>query len=366
MPFLSLSVFDYRNLQNGTMHLDAKEVYFVGENGQGKSNLLEALYYASYGTSFRKKNDMQVIAHGKDAFRISALYQQENNDTQKIQVTYDGKSKRIEKNGKRIHDRKELINTIPCVLFCHDDLQFAVGEPGCRRFFIDQSLSLYDAAYIDTLRNFQTILKNRNIVLKERHYHLLDVYNRQFAESGLAIQQRRKNIIFEFNQIFGKLYEDIAGIADVRLEYRPSWREITDGSERRFPCVDDVINVLNERRGQDIAMETTMTGPQRDKIIFMCGKEEFISTASMGQRRLVVLLLRVAQALYYTQLTGKKPVLLMDDALLELDLEKREKLTALLPTYDQLICTFLSNEPYERYRHRTTKVYHIAGGMWYE
>jgi DNA replication and repair protein RecF len=92
----------------------------------------------------------------------------------------------------------------------------------------------------------------------------------------------------------------------------------------------------------------------------------FIPTASTGQCRLVSLLLRVAQSIYYTRATSLRPVLLMDDVLLELDPDKRAKLTAMLPEYDQLFCTFLPGEPYERYMHDTTKVYKIKGGEWYE
>jgi DNA replication and repair protein RecF len=92
----------------------------------------------------------------------------------------------------------------------------------------------------------------------------------------------------------------------------------------------------------------------------------FIPTASTGQCRLVSLILRVAQSVYYTKTTGQKPVLLMDDVLLELDPEKRRKLTSLLPEYDQLFCTFLPGEPYEKYMHDTTTIYTIKNGEWYE
>ena len=92
-----------------------------------------------------------------------------------------------------LHDRKELINTMPCVLYNHDDLDFAIGEPERRRFFIDQSLSMYDVLYIDILRNYKKILRNRNISLKEQKFDLLDVYDMQLVQNGLEIQKKRKN-----------------------------------------------------------------------------------------------------------------------------------------------------------------------------
>ena len=110
----------------------------------------------------------------------------------------------------------------------------------------------------------------------------------------------------------------------------------------------------------------TMTGPHVDRIDFIRNGAYFVPTASTGQRRLLALILRTAQAVYYTQVTGKKPVLLMDDVLLELDPDKRETFTSLLPEYDQLFCTFLPGEPYERYRKDTTRIYEIENGTWKE
>ena len=109
-----------------------------------------------------------------------------------------------------------------------------------------------------------------------------------------------------------------------------------------------------------------MSGPHRDKINFIKDKVLFVPTASTGQRRLLSLILRIAQSIYYTRVTGLKPVLLMDDVLLELDPDKRAKINSLLPEYEQLFCTFLPGEPYERYMKDTTKVYNIKGGEWFE
>lgn len=363
--FLYQTFYNFRNLKNDTIDLSNKEVYFVGENGQGKSNILESLYYSAYGISFRTHVDSQIIKSGEKNFSLNSMYRC-NNDTQKVSVILENNKKRIEKNGKRIQDRKELINTIPCILFCHDDLKFAVGEPECRRFFIDQSLTMYDSAYIDDLRNYKKILKSRNLILKNHEYEMLDVYDGQLAAYGLTIQQKRKKAIFQFNEIFGKIFEDITGISGVHIYYEPSWKDIIKNGEKFFPATQDILNLLNEHRDNDKRMETSLSGPHRDKISFVKDHKYFIPTASTGQCRLVSLLLRVAQAVYLARATGLKPVLLMDDVLLELDPDKRAKLTATLPDYEQLFCTFLPGEPYERYMKDTTKVYKIIGGEWYD
>lgn len=366
MPFLSLSLCNFRNLKNDSLNLSSKEVFFVGENGQGKSNLLESLYYASYGSSFRTHLESQIIKEGEQNFSVGVLYQNQEQNTQQIRVIYDKGKKYIEKNGKRIHDRKELINTIPCVLFSHSDMKFATGEPEHRRFFLDQSLTMYDELYIDDLRNYKKILKTRNLILKEGKYEMLDIYDMQLVQKGLEVQRKRKNAIWQFNEIFGSLYQQISGVEGVSIVYYPSWKEITQEIGTKFPTPDDVLYILKEKREQDKIMGTTLSGPHRDRILFIKDGQNFINTASTGQCRLIALLLRVAQAVYYTRITSKNPVLLMDDVLLELDPDKRQKLTAMLPSYDQLFCTFLPGEPYERYKKTTTKVFNIKNGEWNE
>ncbi len=366
MPFLYQTFYNFRNLKNDTIDLSSKEVYFVGQNGQGKSNILESLYYTSYGISFRTHIDSQIIKNGQKDFSLNALYKSQENDTQKISIIYENNKKRIEKNGKKVNDRKEIINTIPCILFCHDDMKFATGEPENRRFFIDQSLTLYDSLYIEDLRNYKKVLKSRNLILKNHEYEMLDVYDKQLAELGLIIQDKRKKAIFQFNQIFGKIYQEITGIEGVSISYHPSWKELETENGKFFPASPDIINLLLQKRDADKNMETTLSGPHRDRIDFVKDHHLFVPTASTGQCRLISLLLRVAQAIYYTRATNLRPVLLMDDVLLELDPDKRAKLTGMLPDYDQLFCTFLPGEPYERYMRDTTKVYKIEEGNWYE
>ncbi len=379
MSFLYQTFFNFRNLKNDTIYLSNREVYFVGENGQGKSNILESLYYAAYGISFRTHIDSQIVKKGEKDFSINAFYKNEKETSTKISVIFENGKKRIEKDSKKIHDRKELINTIPCILFCHDDMKFATGEPEYRRFFIDQSLTLYDNLYIDDLRNYKKVLKSRNQVLKNKQYDMLDVYDEQLVQYGLVVQQKRKKAIFQFNEIFGKIYEEISGIEGVSISYEPSWKitnpQNVDNSVQNsgnvsekifFPASQDIISLLLSRRDSDKVLETTLSGPHRDKINFIKDGRPFVQIASTGQCRLISLLLRVAQAIYYTRATGLKPVLLMDDVLLELDPDKRAKLTAMLPEYEQLFCTFLPGEPYERYMHDTTKVYKIDKGEWHE
>ncbi|MFI3256721.1 MAG: DNA replication and repair protein RecF [Spirochaetales bacterium] len=357
MPFLSVSFSNFRNLKESMVDILAKEVFFVGENGQGKTNLLECLYISSYGSSFRTRFDTEIINKEKDNYFVRGFFRGENEKTDMISVQYSENKKKILKNGKKITDRKELINTVPCVLFSHDDLDFITGEPERRRFFIDQSLSMYDILYIDTLRKYKKILKSRNIILKEEKYDMLDVYDESLIYEGREIVKKRNEAIYQFNRIFTPLYEEVTGIQQVKIKYDSQWYNKKS---------EEIFDILSKKRPSDKIMKTTLSGPHRDRISFVRENKPFVPTSSTGQKRILSVLLRICQAVHYTHMSQKKPVLLMDDVLLEIDLKKREKITRLLPEYDQLFCTFLPDEPYEKYKKENTRIYNVVQGEFYE
>ena len=355
MPFLSVSFSNFRNIHDGTIDLSAPEVFLVGENGQGKSNVLESLYMAAYGSSFRTRNDAEIARFGSAEFSIRAAFKDERGKSSSFSYTYAGKRKRIEKNSKLVADRKELVSSIPCILFNHDDMDFISGAPERKRFFVDQSLSMHDVEYIDILRKYKKILRTRNAILKEKEGAgpTLDIIDIQMAESGLAVMRKRRAAINSFNLIFSNLYEEVSGINGLSIGYVPSWKE---------DSADGIAAFLASRRQAEAMAATSLSGPHRDRIVFVRDGADFASTASMGQKRLIALLLRVSQAVFYTRQAGKLPVLLMDDALLELDPDKRRRFTAVLPDYDQLFCAFLPGEPYGAYKRSGTRIYEIREG----
>lgn len=357
MPFLSISCKSFRNLQDQVLDLAYPEIFLIGKNGQGKTNLLEAVYLLAYGNSFRTKRDRELYKKGDDSFWISGLFKQDEHTAHTVSVYSKAGKKEIAKNAKKISDRKELVNTVPCIVFCHSDIEFANGDMQKRRFFLDQTLALCNAEYLELLRNFNKVLKTRNAVLKNAQADLLDALDIQLARAGLEIKSKRAALVHEINELFTDAYERISDIPQVRLEYRSGWKA------QNF---EDVLASLLENRNRDIEFGTTMSGPQRDKIHYMQEKSLFVPHASTGQIRLISLVLRAVQAQCYAIQTKRKPVLLLDDVLLELDPEKKIKFTELLPDYDQLFCTFLPGEAIQNYRKERSKVYYVEEGKFFD
>lgn len=355
MPFLSLTVYNFRNLENSNIEISSPEIFLVGKNGQGKTNFLESLYISAYGNSFRTRMLNQVCRKNTNEFSIRVLYKESENVSHTISIKLKDKKKEINKNFKKIKSGKELITTIPCILFHSNDIEFAVGTPLKKRFFIDQSISLCNVNFIDYLIEYSKILRSRNIILEQKKTNVLDAVDEIFANLAIKITNERYNLINEYKNDFSKIYEDISGISDVQIVYKPSV-SVKDK--------DELLVTLAEKRRNDLLDKITSIGPHRDRIHFIKDGKPFAERASNGQCRLISLILRVLQANQYIKKTGKKPIFLMDDVLLELDTEKREKFMKMLPDYEQLFCTFLPGEPYKNYKTEKTKVYFVDDGKF--
>jgi DNA replication and repair protein RecF len=369
MGFVSLRTAAFRNLADAETDTQGKDIFLVGENGQGKTNFLEALYYCSYGSSFRGARDGELVRTGEKDCTVQAKLGIPSSGQEACretgftwsQVTLQKGKKIITLDGKRLEDRKDLLGAAPCIIFCHEDMEFAAGPPERRRWFFDQTRSLSDPVYLEDLRSYRQVLKSRNLVLKENRgfspkaefYTLLDALDPQLAGYGLRLMEKRRAEAEAFSLIFEPLYREISGLDGITVRYVPSWKEGT---------LEGIAGELARRREGDLAFGLSLSGPHRDRYIFVRKGHEFSGKASTGQRRLLALLLRVAQAKGFSEKTGKNPVLLLDDVLLELDGEKRWRFLSIMPEYDQAFYTFLPGEPYNRYCKDDTIVYYVEAG----
>jgi DNA replication and repair protein RecF len=363
MLFTSLRTTAFRNLADAEVYTCAKNVFLIGENGQGKTNFLEALYFCAYASSFRATRDSELACdslHRNDEKDFSTEVKISKSINDEIRIKFEYGKKAIFINGKRAEDRKELLSIAPTIVFCHEDMEFVSGSPEKRRWFFDQTLSLYDPVYLEDLRRYRRVLKSRNTLLRDfaqgRHVSspepVLDALDPQFVMYGQQLMEKRRIAAHEFSNVFGTLYEEVSGISGIAVRYIQSWK------------TEDILSHLQQRRAQDMAAGLSLSGPHRDRYIFAHNDNDFTVKASTGQRRLLALLLRAAQARRFSAMTGQHPILLMDDVLLELDGEKKRRLLNVLPAYDQAFYTFLPDEPYQNYQNEDTLIYNVNSGIF--
>jgi len=352
MPIESLRTVGFRNLADGEFRTGSRDVFLVGENGQGKSNFLEAVYFCSYASSFRSARDAELVKTGEKSCAVQTRLS--GGLFEKISARIEDGKKSIFLDGKQAEDRKSVLEAISPIVFCHDDLEFVSGAPERRRWFFDQSLCLYDSEYLDELRKYRKILKTRNSIIKDNKRSVLDIIDIQLVESGLKLMTKRREAAEFFSDSFLPLYEAVSDIGGVSVRYSSSWK--SDDAE-------SIIAGLADKRDIEVSFGASMSGPHRDRYSFVRSGTDFSSKASTGQRRLLALLLRTTQAQRYAASTGKNPLLLLDDVLLELDPEKRKRFLSVLPAYEQAFFTFLPEEPFHRYVKNDTIVYKVKDGM---
>jgi len=384
MYFSSLRTTAFRNLVDAEVFTGAKDVFLIGENGQGKTNFLEALYFCAYASSFRSAHDSELAHNEFKNFSAEVKLSKSVND--EILVKFENGKKLIFINGKRAEDRKDLLSVAPCIVFCHEDMDFVNGSPEKRRWFFDQTLSLYDPVYLEDLRRYRKVLKTRNTILRDysqqkgNPQEILDALDPQFASYGLKLMEKREKAAKEFSGVFSPLYEEVSGIGGITVRYIQSWKKQaaakdSEGGTACNPTVEQILSHLKERQSHDIGAGISLSGPHRDRYQFSQitvssaqaaahNGIDFTLKASTGQRRLLALLLRTAQACRFSKETRQNPVLLLDDVLLEMDGEKRRKFITALPSYDQAFYTFLPDEPYQRYKKDDTLVYYVNEGKF--
>jgi DNA replication and repair protein RecF len=360
MAFESVRFHNFRNVVDGEIPVARRQVFFIGENGQGKTNFLEAVYTLCYGKSFRSSTDNVMVCHGKESMAIAGKHSSAKDPGRhsEIRVMLRNGRKEIQLDDKPIAERTELVERFPCVVFCHDDLDFVRGSPDQQRLFFDQTACLLYPEYLGNLRDYNKILKTRNLLLKDQRTDLIGVYDEQLVRFGLLLREKRQQLVEVFNSHFTSLFEQVSvGMDGVSIAYRSSWQGLD---------MEGAFRKLADRLPADLSLRTTSSGVHRDKFVFLNGKADFSLSASTGQFRLMSLLLRLCQACLIEKLCGKQPILLLDDVLLELDFEKRKRFLSCLPEHEQAFYTFLPDEQIDAYAGDDTIVYSVTNGGFHE
>ena len=339
MRFKELKYYNFRNIDNSSINTDCRNVILEGINGQGKTNILESVYLLSYGSSFRTGNSKEIITFNKDRVHIVGIAVSDDGLERKVEYVNQGGKRRILLDGKEIRDRKELIYNFPSIFFSHDDINFVKGEPEYRRRFFDQTFSMYNPVYLDSLRRYKTILMQRNAAVKTGDKSLISLYDNRLATYGIEIMKARAEAVYGFNSIFPSLFRKVSKLdMDLEIRYQPSWSGLNS--------VDEITEYLSQNIDRDIILKTTTSGIHRDRFTVMSPLGPFSSIGSTGQIRLCSIIFRIAESEYFRKMTGKEPILLIDDVLLELDDEKRAAILSDLGSYSQAFYTFLPRESY--------------------
>jgi len=325
----TLTVRDFRNLARVELTPPSDGVVVIGENGQGKTNLLEAIYYLQILRSIRGARDHDLVRFGAETFHIAASVETDRAHDVGIGFERAGRRKRIRLDGV-IPDRlSDGLGSLPSVMFSPADVDLVSGPPTARRRFLDITLALTARGYLSALQRYRAALLRRNAALREavRRGRPVDaaitVWEPPLAEHGSLLWSERKAWVESAAFAFEELCRAIGETGKMALRYASTTSETTD------PRVA-LASALAEKRPMDLRRGLTHAGPHRDDLVMTLDGRDLRIFGSAGQQRTAAIALRMLEARTFRDRTGRAPVFLLDDPFAELDLRRATRVLELL------------------------------------
>ena len=350
-----LKLKNFRNYEDLEIHFSDRINIIHGDNAQGKTNILEAIYLAATTKSHRGSKDKDIILFGKDDSHIRLNLKKRDVGHRIDMHLRKAKPKGVAIDGIPIRRSTELFGLINIIIFSPEDLSIVKNGPGERRRFMDMEICQISRIYYSNLLRFSKILDQRNNLLKQIYFKpeikdTLDTWDEQLVDTGKTIIKERRNFIEMMNDIIQDIHNSLSsGKEKIEFVYEPNVEE------------DKFLKVLKEKRNLDLKNNVTMTGPQRDDFAVMINGNDVRVYGSQGQQRTAALSLKLAEIEIVKKVINDNPILLLDDVMSELDSQRRD---ALLSTMNdiQTIITCTGYDDFIRQRISVDKIYKINNG----
>lgn len=322
MYFKEVFLNNFRNYEEEHVSFDEKINIFLGDNAQGKTNLIESLFVMSLGKSFRTSKDTDMIGFDKEFARIkTVLCDPSAAETEKeIEILYKKEGKIIRVQGIKLERSAELLEEVYIVVFSPEDLRIIKEGPENRRRFLDRELCQLKPVYYSTLGQYKRILKQRNALLRNRSKEdpLLETYDEALAECGLRLTRERKGFVKRLQEISSGIHHTISeGREILEINYEGDFLKKEDQTEEKTK--EEILFLLKKNREKDYFRGYTSAGPHKDDLSILINGTDTRQFGSQGQQRTAALAMKLAEIQLIRQETGKKAILLLDDVLSELD-----------------------------------------------
>lgn len=351
MILQKLSLLNYKNFESKNFEFDPKINCFVGLNGVGKTNVLDAIYHLSFGKSYFNPITLQNIRHGTDFFVVEGLYEKNDRPEKIVVSAKKGQKKIIKRNGKIYDKFSDHIGFLPLVIISPSDRDLIIEGSDTRRKFIDGVISQEDAKYLQSLLKYNKVLSQRNSLLKYFAANntfdgdTLDIYNEQLHSFGTELYQKRRQFIDEFQPIFMERHMAISnGNETVGLRYES---QLAD---------QPLIELLQQNLQKDRMSQYTNFGIHKDDLVFEISGHPIKKFGSQGQQKSFLIALKLAQFDFLKAHSRVNPILLLDDIFDKLDEERVGQIIALVDeeNFGQL---FISDTHAERTEEVIKKVH---------
>ena len=350
-----LELADYRNYESLDLQFDKGTNILYGDNAQGKTNILEAIYVAATTKSHKGSKDNEIINFDKEEAHIRTYLEKDAIETRVDMHLRKSKSKGIAIDGQKIKKAADLLGLCNVVFFSPEDLNIIKNGPAERRRFVDMELCQLDSFYLYNLNHYNKIVNQRNKLLKDMYMNpdlkdTLTIWDSQLVSFGSKIIERRKIFTEQLNEIICEIHKKLSGgKEEILVYYNPD------------VSVEDFEAKLKINQERDIKLKQTTVGPHRDDFSFMIGKVDVRRFGSQGQQRTAALSLKLSEIELVKKIAKDFPVLLLDDVLSELDSNRQNYLLNSIGDIQTIItCTGL--EEFVNNRFEINKVYKVNNG----
>ncbi len=345
MHISDLELLNFRNYPKLNVIFTTGLNVIVGNNGVGKTNVVEAIDLFGFGRSFRTNEAKNLIRHGEEKAFVTATI----HTTTRLEISLEisAKGKKVSVNGKTLPKLSGLSRYVSCTTFQPEDVLFFDDSPGRRRKYLDTNLVRRDELYLAAVTRYEKLLKERNALLKkEDSEELLDLINGPFLEEAAVISEKREKFIKELNK---NVNEILGELSPEKMKVRFTYVS-TLGSKENI--LKSGRELLKKNESRERIMQSTLSGPHRDDIAATLNGKKIKENASQGQKRLIVIALTLAP--YFIEKESyKKPIIILDDVLSELDSYHQGRLIELLLKCNQV---FITTTNYENYAHATYEI----------
>ena len=357
MILKQISILNYKNLEQVELEFSPKMNCFIGQNGMGKTNLLDAVYYLSFCKSATNPIDSQNMMHDKDFFVIQGVYESESGDKEEVYCGMKRRQKKVFKRNKKEYSRlSDHIGFIPLVMVSPADTELIAGGSEERRRFMDVVISQYDKEYLEALIRYNKALQQRNTLLKaeaEPDEELLAVWEEMMAMTGEVVYRKRCEFIDEFIPTFQTFYSHISQDKEaVNLSYESHAKH---GS---------LLDQLKESRVRDRIMGYSLKGVHKDDLTMQLGEYPIKREGSQGQNKTYLIALKLAQ-FDFLRRTGSNtiPLLLLDDIFDKLDASRVEQIVKLVSgdRFGQIFITDTNRDHLDKIMQKIEGEYKVFG-----
>ena len=356
MIIKSLELSDFRNYETLSISFDKGTNILFGDNAQGKTNILEAIYVSATTKSHKGSKDKEIINFNKEEAHIRTYLEKEDVEYRVDMHLRKNKSKGIAIDGQKIKKAADLLGLLNVVFFSPEDLSIIKNGPAERRRFADMELCQLDSFYLYNLNNYNKIINQRNKLLKDMYFNqnlkeTLNIWDSQLVSYGSKIIEKREAFAKQLCEIIGDIHKKLSGgKEELIVKYEPDVK------------VDDFELKMKENQEKDIRFKLTSTGPHRDDFSFIVNGIDIRKYGSQGQQRTAALSLKLSEIELVKKITKDTPLLLLDDVLSELDSNRQNYLLNSIGDIQTIItCTGL--DEFINNRFEINRVYNITNGI---